>query len=123
MNVAFDIDGTVTDAPDVFAAVTAALTRAGHHVFVVTAYGPGDPKTHGDQKWRQEQLAELGLNVGRNYERVYIAAGDTKHDVANEKRDICKMLNVRLFVDNSVLNCRAVSETALCLLVQDRPGA
>lgn len=36
MTFAFDIDGTITRAPDVFAAMAAALRQAGHGVVIVT---------------------------------------------------------------------------------------
>lgn len=61
MNFGFDVDGTITAAPEAFAALAAALLAAGHEVHVIT--GTMDALTEAQFAARRAQLASHGFPV------------------------------------------------------------
>ena len=55
LKIAIDVDGVITEAPRLFAALTSALREAGHTVYVLSDY---------DEVFRdlrEEELAEHGI--------------------------------------------------------------
>lgn len=50
MKFAFDMDGVITEAPDLFKALTSALRAAGHEIYIVTDF---------DEHFRTYREAEL----------------------------------------------------------------
>ncbi len=72
MNFGFDIDGTISAAPEAFAAIAAALIAAGHEVHVLT--GTMEPTI--DDAMRQRRVAQLAA-FGFPYSRLHIVNAPT----------------------------------------------
>jgi uncharacterized HAD superfamily protein len=50
MRFAFDVDGVITEMPELFSALTVALKAAGHYVYILTDF---------DEHFREQRLKEL----------------------------------------------------------------
>jgi len=80
----FDIDGTITAAPEAMRELMAALIEAGHHVAVLTgSMGHVGPDTDHRDK-RTTQLEALGIHGGTHYDSLS-CYGDGPDAVAKEK--------------------------------------
>lgn len=55
MRFAFDVDGVITEMPDLFRVLTSALKSAGHEVLIVTDFD----ETF--RKFRENELKDLGI--------------------------------------------------------------
>jgi hypothetical protein len=84
MNVALDIDGTISEHPEFFAVISTALRTAGHRVIVLTFRDPADRDitlTH---------LADWGVQFD-----------DLVHAPTREaKGEICGQLGIGLFFED-----------------------
>lgn len=94
MNFGFDIDRTITAAPEQFGAIMSALTNAGHYCYVIT--GTMDPiATPGHYDGRVMQLLDHGIREVQHYQSIHIvvaphAENKAKYCVEN---DICFMFD------------------------------
>lgn len=76
MRFAFDVDGVITEVPELFSAITHALKRAGHYIYILTDF---------DELWRSEREKELAL-----YEIAYdelIITGKKEQFIADNAID------------------------------------
>ena len=112
----FDIDDTITAAPEVFAALGRSLIRCGHQVVIITGAEPHADTTHGSLAWRQGQLLQCGMLVGVHYDAIYIARGDSHAEIGRSKAGLCKSLNVALMIDDKSIFCHAIREVTCCAL-------
>lgn len=123
MNFGVDIDGTVSAMPEVFQAICRSLMRCGHHVYVVTAAMPD--RKHPEKNTphgRQEELAGYGMFPRTHYDRVVLAWGDDRRQVAKAKAEWCRKLHLDVMFDNDPLNVAACREVTDVLVPSDHPG-
>lgn len=122
MNFGVDIDGTITAMPEVFQAICSSLMARGHHVYIVTAAMHGH---HNEAKnthvGRQQQLAELGMQLGVHYTSIRLAWGSDRKGVAQAKRSICQEEHLCVLFDNDPLNVAACREVTNVLVPADNP--
>jgi hypothetical protein len=103
MKVALDIDGTISEHPEFFALLSAALRAAGHHVLVLTYRDPTrDAAT-------REQLASWGVV----FDDLVIAGS------LEAKGELCGALGVDLFFDDQDECIAAVPERVLVCKVRN----
>lgn len=122
MRFGLDIDGTVTQMPDVFQAICRSLMRAGHHVYVVTAARPGRHNPDKNTKaGRQAELARYGMKPGIHFDDIVLAWGDDHRAVAEAKARICEELHLAVMFDNDPLNVAACREVTNVLVPSDDP--
>ena len=55
MRFAFDVDGVITEMPELFSVLTSALKASGHEVLIVTDFD----ETF--RKYREDELQKLGI--------------------------------------------------------------
>jgi hypothetical protein len=107
MNVAVDVDGTITAAPLAFAALMKALMETGHGVYVLT--GAIDPNSPGAKtEMRMEQLAIVGLNRGTHYTDIRVFVDRDVNKIAYLKADFCRDHDIEIFFDDSKMYQEAV---------------
>ena len=115
MKFAFDLDGTISAAPAVFAAIMKALMKDGHHVTVLTgAVGPPG----NSPQWRLNQLHSLGVLPGEHFGELAIANGINTDEVADKKAGFCRDEGFAFMIDDTdswVEKIRAASPNTLCL--------
>ena len=112
MNYGLDIDGTITEMPELFALLTRVLRAAGHKVHIVTYRDPASAEeTKNELKTHKVVYDKLHLPDDKG-----IGMGNWKHDVAEqEKLDIMidDSLEVLAAMPNRVLRFWVVPEDVL----------
>jgi hypothetical protein len=106
MRFGFDIDGTITAAPEAFAAIMRALRQAGHDVHVIT--GQSSPITSEDWAKRVHQLETLGIGTDC-YGRMHISGPP---DWVADKAAYCRENGIDFVFENDVAYGRAIA--AVC---------
>src|SRR3974390_47584 len=97
MTFSFDMDLTITSWPNQIKEIMESLKQNGHEVYVLT--GAIDPMyTHEDV--RQQELAELGIFIGRHYDDILICHSDSDSGVASLKGKYCKDYSIDCHVDD-----------------------
>ena len=96
MIVCVDLDGTISGAPDFYAAEMRGLLGAGHEVHVLT----GDPQP-------ERVLGRLGLQRGRHYT---CAAVVPRRGIAAFKVAYMREVGATHLVDNRKANIRAARQ-------------
>ncbi|NTU49797.1 MAG: hypothetical protein HGA87_02710 [Desulfobulbaceae bacterium] len=97
MRFAFDVDGVISEMPELFAALTSALKLAGHEILIVTDFD----ETF--RRFREEELATLGiaydeLIITPHKEKVFLERGlDFAFDDDVEYYENLKKLGVFVF--------------------------
>ncbi|HZY87937.1 MAG TPA: hypothetical protein VFE78_24090 [Gemmataceae bacterium] len=103
MKVALDIDGTISEHPEFFAMLSAALRAAGHHVLVLTFRDPArDAAT-------REQLAAWGVV----FDELVIAGS------LEAKGELCGAYGVDLFFEDQDECIAAVPERVVVCKVRN----
>src|SRR4029077_15824406 len=112
----FDIDGTLSERPMIFATVMEALLKAGHQVYPLTAamssWGPDI------EARRLAQLSKLGFEKGIHFTDVVVCVAGTLESCGNLKGQFCKDMNVSLMVEDTSIYADAIkrlSPATLCL--------
>jgi hypothetical protein len=100
----FDIDGTISAAPEVFAAIMEALLERGHEVHVIT--GQTREVTNADVERRVAQLAALGIFWGQHFDKLHLAGAP---DWIADKAAYCRDHKVDFMFEDSVLYAKAIS--------------
>lgn len=124
MNVGVDINGTISAMPAFFRVMCRSLTRAGHHVYVITAAMPDKHHERDGENTvagREAELTGLGFIKGVHYENVFLAWGEDRKQVAETKRRICVGLGVEAMFDNDPLNVRACEQVTDVLVPSKDP--
>jgi hypothetical protein len=103
MNVALDIDGTISERPELFALLSSALRAAGHRVLVLTYRDPERADA------TRAQLASLGIA----FDELVIAPS------LEAKGPLCAALGVDVFFDDQDECIAAVPEGTLVLKVRN----
>lgn len=81
MKIAFDVDGVITEMPELFSVLSQSLMAAGHEVHIVTDY---------DEHFRAQREKEL-----KNYGIVY-----TKLVITGKKQEYCQMHGISFLLDD-----------------------
>jgi hypothetical protein len=102
MNFGFDIDGTITAAPEVFAAIMRALRRDGHIVHVIT--GQTTPVTPEDTHARIKQLESLGIGTDC-YSRLHLSGPP---DWVTDKAGYCRDVPMDFVFENDAAYAKAI---------------
>jgi len=110
MNVAFDIDFTITKYPKFFKLALRMLDG-----FVLTSFVKEVGGKEKNVRYRVRQLKKLGIKGG-DFRILAIAQGDKQEEFAKAKADLCTRLNVNIiFEDDPVY----ISECAkVCEVIQ-----
>ena len=107
MNVAIDIDGTITADPLAFAGLMKSLIDGGHGVHVLT--GAIDPNSPGAKpEMRMEQLAMLGIKKDVHYTSLQVYVDRDVNKISYLKADFCRDNNCAMFIDDSKMYHEAV---------------
>ena len=99
MNFGFDIDGTISAAPDIFATIMRSLIAAGHGVHVLSGTGDTVITDHYDR--RREQLAAWGIP----YTALKIVCNP--HHL-QAKADYCREHDIVMMFEDSVPYTRSI---------------
>ncbi|NCC04178.1 MAG: hypothetical protein EOM37_09085 [Proteobacteria bacterium] len=97
MRFAFDVDGVISEMPELFAALTSALKLAGHEILIVTDFDESF------RKFREEELTSLGivydeLIITPQKEKIFLERGvDFAFDDDVEYYENLKKLGVFVF--------------------------
>jgi len=81
VNIAIDVDGVITAAPDFWAVVTAALRRAGHRVYVISDFAEAF-RPH-----RERELADYGIDYDA-------------FEITSAKQDFCRANGIDFAIDD-----------------------
>ena len=73
MKIAFDVDGVITENPSFYAAITNALIKDGHQVYIITDF---------DEHFRKQRVDELN-EYGIKYTQLVITSMKEKYCLAN----------------------------------------
>lgn len=97
MNFAFDIDGTITAAPEAYQSIMSALMKAGHTVHVLT--GTGDAEvTEVHELNRIVQLRACGLDFASHFDYLHIV---TSPGNVGQKVQYCLDNNIEFVFEDS----------------------
>jgi hypothetical protein len=110
MNVALDIDDTITRHPEFFAFLSKALKAAGHNVYVISY--------RADYDFTKIELAEYGIV----YDELILAA-DLDLDVQGFykwKAEMCDRLKIDVFFEDMPEVANELSDSTVCFLPFDR---
>ncbi len=120
MNIAFDLDGTITRSPAFFSVISKALVASGHSVFIVT--------WREDREFALEDLAEHGITFSQlvlpSEQQIRgIGYQQWKAAAAQWKAEVCRTLKVDVFFEDmpEVINALDV-ETAAFMAVDPQLG-
>lgn len=64
MKFAFDVDGVITETPELYSVITAALKASGHSVYILTDF---------DEHFRQQRIDDLA-SMGIVYDELVITS-------------------------------------------------
>jgi hypothetical protein len=103
MNIALDIDGTISERPDFFAELSTSFRRAGHRVLVLTYRDPARADA------TRVQLAAWGVE----FDQLVIAPS------LNSKGAMCAAHGVHLFFDDQDECIADVPESVLVFKVRN----
>lgn len=120
MNIAFDLDDTITRCPAFFSAISKALLDAGHKVYIITY--------REDRQFAEEDLAECGVAFS---ELVLPGEADFRGipyeqwraQASQWKARVCRTLGIDVFFDDMPEVINAIgNQTALFMAVDPSRG-
>lgn len=111
MNVALDLDGTIDSFPREFQSLMAALTAAGHHVYVITGVDE-DAVGKADVAAKQQYLTSLGISSDCYFKLIVCPR---PHDT-NKAAEI-QANDIEMLFDNSKSNVKATVPFCASLLL------
>lgn len=117
-HLALDLDGTISAAPELFAAMGAAMVKDGHTVTVLTGALLDFPDSARTTEGRLAQLKALGLERGIHFSDVFVCVAASGGEVARAKRAWCLTYGVDLLIDDEPLYCQAVNELSSTRVAQ-----
>lgn len=120
MNFGFDIDGTISAAPEAFGAIMRALVSAGETVHVITGGLHDEEPTQEQVQSRIDQLAEMGIISGSHYTMLHVLNGPTTGRVASLKQKVCVEFGMVLMFEDSQVYVDAISRVTQCLMMVPR---
>lgn len=114
MLICFDLDQTITSAPEFYRALMGALTAAGVEVHVLS----GVHHKHATQADAQEKkglLSSMGMEQGTHYSQLTAVSGPEKK-VAKGKVNYMTHAGATSLVDNSKRNVKAARKAGFLAL-------
>lgn len=111
MNVAFDLDGTVSAFPAVCQQMISALTAAGHHVYILTGVEES-AVTAADQAAKRQALTALGIGKDTYYKLVVCP----KPHAANKVKAL-QDNDIEVLFDNTKKNVKKAAKVAVSFLL------
>ena len=103
MKIALDIDGCISEYPNVFSILTKALKSSDNvEIFIISARNNSNKS---NQKTIQE-LKELGIV----YDHLIIT---------DDKQQTIKENSIDLFIDNQIENFKQLNSDVCCLLIRE----
>lgn len=116
----FDIDGTISEKPNVFRSMMEALVKAGHTVYPLTGMvyssTPFPPEDY--EQFREKQMTSFGFEKGRDYQDIVIVCGNSPQDCGELKGKFCKEQGVHFMVEDTGIYAESIkrhSPETLCL--------
>lgn len=108
-NIGFDVDGTISAFPAEFQTLIAALTAAGHGVFILSGAG-GDKVAPGEHAAKVDYLRSLGI-APELYRELIVVPHPHKN-----KAKVIQELGIGIFFDNNKQNVKNAAPFCLALL-------
>lgn len=113
MSFGFDIDGTITAAPEQFGIIMASLRLAGHKVHILT--GTMDKEaTPQHYDFRRQQLREHG--VAGLYDVLHIVTAPH----AKRKAEYCRAHDIAMMFEDSQSYADEIKKVTACLMMQTK---
>lgn len=101
----FDYWNTISDAPDMFAAIASGCISEGGKVYVISAIGP---------KRSKEETIEAIKQTGVPYTDIYVVVWNKSPREAPElKLQICQQLGVECFFDDRADTCEHLAKNGI----------
>lgn len=106
MNVALDIDDTITRHPEFFAFLSKVLRDGGHKVFIIT-FRHDEPDTRKDLK-----------SMGITFDKLVVASGEELERVGfcEWKGNVCKELDVDIMFEDMVGVAKRIPDSVLTFI-------
>lgn len=110
MNIACDIDGVISSAPELMQDIMSGLRNQGHYVSVISACEK-DPSPSGNT-WQSkcDFLSKVSFTA---WDELVTVSGD----IPKLKAQFCKDRNVQLFCDNNKDNAKAAVKAGIPLVL------
>ncbi|MBL1218621.1 MAG: HAD family hydrolase [Planctomycetes bacterium] len=110
MNIALDIDDTITRHPEFFAFLTASLRQAGHRIIILTFREDAEVTTADLHGW------------GIVFDELITSSLDLclKHGVDEWKGAMCRQHNVDVFFEDDPDVLQHVDDHTMCLMPVDK---
>jgi len=110
MNVAFDIDFTITRFPKFFKSAIRMLDG-----FILTSFVREVGGKEKNIRYRVKQLRKLGIKGG-DFRILAVAPGESQEDFAKAKADMCTRLGVDIIFEDDPVYIRECSK--VCEVIQ-----
>ena len=88
MNVGIDLDGTITECPLLFTALTKGLRAMGHHIHIITF-----------RSERKEEVAKTLDKLDVTYDEIHLP-GDNDVNLVAWKRRIAASFKITVMIDD-----------------------
>ena len=117
MNIALDLDDTISRCPPFFSILSKAFIASGHKVYVITH--------REDRAFAAEDLAAYGIS----YDELILptveefqrnTSGEWRTSIGAWKAEMCRRLEVDVCIDDMPDVVNALDERILALMVVDR---
>lgn len=110
MNVAFDIDDTITRHPQFFALLSRSLRAEGHRVIIITFRDNRDVTANDLREW------------GIAYDTLVTSTLELclEHGVDEWKAEVCRTHQVDIFFEDDPEVLRHVDDRIVCMMPIDR---
>lgn len=110
MNIALDIDDTITRHPEFFAFLSASLRDAGHRVLIITFRENRDATIADLRKW------------GIEYDNVVTSTLESTLELGVDewKAAVCREHQIDIFFEDDPAVLKHVDDVVLCMMPVDR---
>ena len=105
MNVGIDFDDTITHNPVFFKKLTAALSKGGNKIFIISSYTKADKLIVG--KIFEEKTKKL-KKWGIAYNKLELVS----EPIPRNKAIACKNHNIQFIIDNAIENLNKIKDAA-----------
>ena len=117
MTLGIDIDGVLTDAPEIFKELMIALKKNGDKVYIISGVGVDNDEKK-SRKFKLGQLKQLGIDE-KCYDSLHVAV----MPIPQSKRELCKKLGVEFMIDNDLSFVSKIIDVTPCgLFLPKIPG-
>lgn len=122
MNIAVDIDGTITESPGFFKEFMLAMREKGHSIHIITGTTNIKKTPEECQEHRKAQLKKYDIKEKEDYDYLVICRSPMVEGVAAAKADYCKNKNIDIIFEDSDLFIEAINKysNTLCFKIIER---